>query len=190
MLLTPKRKWKILDFDIENRPITYWTDRRPSAEITAIASCWLDDATSMKVDVLNVFVDSYEYMLARFVARYNEADMVTGHNIRKHDLPIINGALVELGMAPLQPKVTSDTYLDFVKHGDISVAQESLAGLMDIAMAKVHMTQNDWREANRLTELGIAKTKKRATMDVLQHMYMREELLKRGLLKSPKTWSP
>lgn len=190
MALTLKRSLKVLDFDIENRPLTYWSDRRPSAEITAIASCWLNDVTTMRIDVLTVFIDSDVHMLENFVARYNEADMVTGHNIRKHDLPMINGALVELGMDPLQPKLTSDTYLDFVKHGDISVAQESLAEIMGIAVAKVHMTQNDWREANRLTEVGISKTKKRATIDVLQHMYMREELLRRGLLKSPKLWAP
>lgn len=190
MALTLKRSLKILDFDIENRPSTYWTDRRPSAEITAIASCWVSDVTTMQVDVLTIYPDSSTQMLNAFISRYNEADMVTGHNIRKHDLPIINGALIEHGMEPLAPKLTSDTYLDLMKHGDISVSQEALGGMLELPVPKLGMTQTDWREANRLTELGILKTSKRATMDVLQHIYLRNELLKRGLLKSPKLWTP
>lgn len=190
MNLIRKRSLRILDFDIENRPLTYWTDRQPSAEITAIASCWVDDWTTMDVPVLEAEEHSGHAMLLSFVDRYNEADMVTGHNIRKHDLPIINGALIELGLDPLTPKLTSDTYLDFLKHGAISASQESLGPMLDIEVAKVHMSQPDWREANRLTKRGIEKTIKRAKVDVMQHMLIRQELLKRNLLKSPKIWRP
>jgi hypothetical protein len=37
-----RRKLRILDFDIENRPLSYWVPDRPSAEITAIAAGWVD----------------------------------------------------------------------------------------------------------------------------------------------------
>lgn len=190
MLQEKTQKIKILDFDTESRPLSYWTDKRPSGEITAIATCWINDLTTMQIDLLTIYPDSAIIMLQNFVARYNEADLITGHNIRRHDLPLINGALIDHGLEPLSSKLTSDTYLDFQKHGDISVSQESLGGMLDIAVPKVAMNQNDWREANRLTELGLLKTHKRVSMDVLQHMYIREELLRRGLLKSPKLWAP
>jgi hypothetical protein len=142
----------------------------------------------MDVAVLTWADRSYYTMLQSFVERYNEADIVSGHYIRKHDLPMINGALIELGLAPLSPKLTSDTYLDFPKHGDISVSQEALAELLGIAFPKTHMSQNDWREANRLTARGVDKTIKRARTDVMQNMAIRQELLARNLLKPPKIW--
>src|SRR6185436_10157697 len=97
LMLTTKKQLKVLDFDIENRPLSYWIpDGKPTAEITAIASCWADDPESMVVHLLGQ--DDPELMLQFFVNRYNKADIVTGHYIRVHDLPIINGALMEFGL--------------------------------------------------------------------------------------------
>src|SRR5690606_40829515 len=47
-------------------------------------------------------------MLREFKRLYDEADGVTGHYIRKHDLPIINGALLEHGLPLLGPKMRSE----------------------------------------------------------------------------------
>lgn len=184
-MLEIKSKLKILDFDIENRPLTYWADR-PSAEITAIASCWSDDITTMEVSLLGR--DDPEDMLTNFVKRYDEADMVTGHYIRKHDLPIINGALMEFKLPALGAKLTCDTRLDLVKKGDIPATQEYLAALFELPLSKVHVSQHQWREANRLTAKGLEITAKRVTGDVYQHILLREKLLELGRLTSPKIW--
>lgn len=185
-MLKNKRQIKILDFDIENRPLSYWTPDRPTAEITAIASCWVGDMMSIRADLLGV--DSPLDILGRFVERYNEADMVVGHYIRRHDLPIINGALMEYGLPGLQPKLTCDTRLDMYKKGDIPATQEYLAELLDVPIPKTHMTQVAWREANRLTPEGLKKTHKRVTSDVFQNIMLREKMLSLGLLKSPRVW--
>ena len=186
MLVTTK-KLKILDFDIENRPLTYWADR-PSAEITAIASCWSDDIHSMEVKLLGR--DDPKEMLEHFVDRYNEADIVTGHYIRRHDLPIINGALMEYGLAPLKSKLTTDTRLDLIKKGDLPATQEYLSELLGLPVSKVHVTQHDWREANRLTARGLEITEKRVAGDVLQHILLRRKMIDAKLLGSPKMWRP
>lgn len=187
-MLEIKRNLKIMSFDIENRPLSYWTPDRPTAEITAIASCWVDDITSMRVYLLgrNDPID----MLNHFVTRYNEADMVVGHYIRRHDLPIINGALMEFGLPNLQPKLTCDTRLDMYKKGDIPATQEYLSELFDLPLPKVHMTQRAWREANRLTPDGLKLTEKRVTQDVYQNILLRNKMLELGLLKSPRVWRP
>lgn len=177
-----------LDFDIENRPLSYWVPDRPSAEITAIASCWVGDPSSMVCWLLGR--DDQEEMLKHFIERYNEADGVTGHYIRKHDLPIINGALIEYRLPTLSAKLTQDTKLDLVRESDLPVAQENLATMMGVKAKKYHMTQAAWREANRLTDEGLALTEKRVVNDVRQHMRMRTILLKSGLLKSPRMWNP
>lgn len=179
---------RILDFDIENRPLSYWIPDRPTAEITAIAACWVDQPKSMRVWLLGR--DDPEMMLREFSEMYSEAGMVTGHYIRKHDLPIINGALVEAGLPPLGPKLTSDTKLDLVQWKDIPASQEHLADMLGIRAPKIGMSQAKWREANRLTDSGLALTEKRVVGDVRQHMQLRKELLKRGLLGTPKVWRP
>lgn len=181
------RPLRILDFDIENRPLSYWQPDRPTAEITAIASCWTDDPDSMEVVLLGEH--SIQYMLTAFSKRYNEADMVTGHYIRMHDLPIINGALYENGLPLLGKKLTCDTKLDMFKKADIPATQEFLLETLGVG-EKYHMSQTDWREANRLTPEGIRKTYERVSSDVWDHIKMRAAMLERGWLREPSIWNP
>ena len=185
---------RVLDWDIENRPLSYWVPDMPTAEITAIASCWADDHDSMEVLLLGE-IDGEE-MLRRFVERYNEADLVTGHYIRRHDLPITQGALYEFGLPLLGPKLTCDTKLDMFKKSDIPATQEFLLELLDpkcpldITIEKFHMSQHSWREANRLTPEGLERTRHRVASDVHAHIHMREAMLERGWLRAPSVWYP
>ena len=183
---------RILDFDIENMPITYYAPDYPTARITAIAWAWTDQPKDIKVRVLRPEeAASYESMLYDFLEAYLEADMVTGHYIRRHDLPIVNGALVELGYrVGLDPKMTSDTKMDLVKFSAIPKNQEFLEAIMGTKQQKVAMTQYDWRQANTFTKDGILKTIERVTSDVRGHMQMRRELVNRGLLRAPRLWRP
>ena len=182
-----KGEFKTLTFDIENRPLSYWIPDRPTAEITAIA--WsFDDPDDITVVMLGR--DDPKEMLVRFVEAYNRADMVTGHYIRKHDLPITNGALIEFGLPTLTEKLTMDTKLDMVKKSDIPATQENLADMLGVLAPKIHMSQADWREANRLTPEGLAATERRVVGDVRQHMQLRRAMQAAGLLKSPKVWRP
>lgn len=186
-MLQSKKKIKILDFDIENRPLSYWiADGKPTAEITAISSCWIDDPTSMETHLLGY--DTLQDILNAFVSRYNEADMVVGHFIRKHDLPMINGALLELGMPQLGPKLTTDTRLDMRVKGDIPATQEYLSELFELPLPKIHMSQVAWRESNRLTDKGLALTKTRSVGDVYQNILLYKYMVKHNFLKGPKVW--
>src|SRR4051794_15706557 len=111
--LVVKAKQRILHFDIENRPLSYWFNDMTTSEITAIAASWSDQKR-----VYSWIMEKPEdlpYILEEFVKMYNEADIVTGHYIRRHDLPIVTTALSEFGMSPLSPKDTSDTKLDLKK---------------------------------------------------------------------------
>ena len=178
---------RTLDLDIENRPLSYLGSDFTTAEITAIACSWYD---SDRVDVWLLGIETQEQMLAEFVVRYEQADLATGHFLRVHDLPIINGALLEAGLPPLGPKLTSDTKLDLVKRAGISASQENLAEMYGLPHAKAHMSQIAWREANRLTPEGIERTRKRVVDDVLQHKALRRRLIEAGALGPPRVWSP
>ena len=180
---------RVLDFDLENRPLSYLGQDYTTTEITAIAACFVNEPHSMKVWLLGQ--DAPTTMLKQFRIMYDTADLVTGHYIRGHDLPIINGAMVELGLRPLDEQLTCDTKLDLIKKGPaFSASQENLSEMLGIAAPKVHMNTVKWREANRLTPGGINLTRARCVGDVVQHMALRKELLKRGLLNPPRQWRP
>lgn len=179
------KQQRILDFDIENRPLSYWYDGNATAEITAIACSWVGSA---EVEVWLLGEEDMETILNNFLERYNEADIVTGHYIRKHDLPIINAHLFECGMAPLSSKATSDTKMDLVRMGSLSLSQESIASYYGLPQAKHHMDQHAWRTANRLTPEGLLKTRKRVVDDVVQHKAIRERLIAEGVLGPPQMW--
>ena len=187
MLIVSKiRELKILDFDCEARPLSWIGQDYVTKEPTAIAWKLIGSRGKPTVFVLGE-VSSVE-MLTKFVEAYNQADMVTGHYIRGFDLPLINGALSDWNLPPLQAKLTSDTKLDFFKRHGMSNSQESIGAMLNIKHEKISMTQADWRSANRLTKEGIRLTKVRVSGDVEQHIEMRDEILKRGWLGPPRVW--
>ena len=193
------RPYRVLDWDLENRPLNYVGQDFTFSEITAIGWKFIGDKGPPTALCLGDSIpDSLAFegivtpraMLLGFLAAYIQADLVTGHNIIKHDLRIISGALLEEGLSPLPPKMVSDTYLHLKKKSGVSGSQENLAKMLNVKTSKVGMTQSDWREANRLTPEGIAKTRKRVVGDVQQHIQLREELLARNWLNPPRQWHP
>jgi hypothetical protein len=184
------RELRILDFDIENRPLSYWYDGKPTAEITAIAWSW-EGEREVDYELLGANGDfDPVFLLERFCCVYDQADIVTGHYIRNHDLPIINGSLMEWGMEPLSPKLTSDTKNDLIRRDGLSMSQEALAAMYGLEAPKHHMTQQEWRDANRLLPDSFEKTRKRVVSDVIQHKQLRAALIEHGALKAPRIWRP
>ena len=159
-----------------------------TAETTAIAACWMDNPASMKVWLLGP--QTLKAMLLGFRVLYDAADMVTGHYIRRHDLPILNGAMLEQGLPPLAPKLTCDTKMDLTKRKDLSASLEELAVMFGLQARKAHMSNTDWREANRLKPSGIKKAKERAMSDVRLHMEIYKKLVDGEYLSAPKVWRP
>lgn len=182
------RQLRILDFDSEVRPMHY-SEFRPEGQITAIAWSWVG-SDIVDGDTLAQDLSNERVMLERFLEQYRQADIVTGHYIRKHDLPLINEHAIRLGLPPIGAKLTSDTQADFTGVKSLGKSQENLALTFGVAESKHHMTGAEWRVANMLTPEGQALSLKRVSMDVRQHKALRAELLKRGLLKAPRMWNP
>ena len=186
---------RVLDFDCEARPLSWIGGDYVSKEVTAIACsfigdarvyCWLlgDPSHRVPPDL------QLATILEAFTQFYNQADVLTGHYIRAYDLPLLNGAMAEAGLPPLGPKLTIDTKSDLARLHGVSKSQESLAAMLGVQAPKVHMTQGDWRAANRLTIDGLAKTRERVVGDVRQHKQLYAELSARGMLRPPKRWAP
>lgn len=183
---------RILDFDVEARPLGWLGGDWVHKEVTAIATAWIEDGHAVDLQVWTITKDarSHRSMLRKFLERYNQADIVTGHYIREFDLPLVNGAMMEFDLPGLGEKLTHDTKLDLVKHSGMSKSQENLSAMAGLPAPKVKMTMVDWREVNRLTPEGLRLVKERAVGDVLQHVELRQWLLDEGRLGPPKLWVP
>lgn len=183
----PLASRRILDFDTECRPMHY-SEWRAESQITGIAWSWVG-SDDVECVVLQQNLRNERSMLAKFLRAYEQADIVTGHYIRKHDLPLLTEHCIHAGFAPLRPIWTSDT-MNLVAIKGLGKSQENLATTFGLAAEKHHMCGAAWRVANTLSAAGQAGTRKRVTDDVVQHKQLRAELLDRGLLKSPMTWRP
>jgi hypothetical protein len=177
---------RVLDFDVECRPLSFLGSDYMTKEITAMAWAWADDPERMTCYLLGE--DDAIAMLVAFRAAYDEADMVTGHYIRGFDLPLINGALTEYQLPTLSDKLVQDTKIDLVRRHGMSGSQESLGAMLKLEHPKVSMDQAKWRDANRLTPEGRAHTRERVIGDVRQHIEMRRRLLELGYLGAPSVW--
>lgn len=182
---------KMLVWDLENRPLSYWYDGRPTAEVTAIGWKWVGE-TDCHVAAMGMGTQkTAEKLLRRFLPFYEKADVIIGHNIRTHDLPILNAITVEYGLPAIKPKLTIDTLRDLQKWKDIPKSLEYLCDLLNCPHPKFHMTQHSWRQANRLEAQGLKLSQERVRVDVRATEWVYQELVKRGwLVKPPRMWSP
>lgn len=182
------RPLRVLDFDIENRPLSYLGSDFTTAEVTAISWAWADQPDAVTVYLLGE--TELRAILLAFCAVYDRADLVTGHYITGHDLPMINGALMECQLPALGDKLVQDTKVHLIRSKGISLSQESLGAMLQLDHAKAQMNQSQWRAANRLTPEGLALVRERVTGDVKQHMELRQMLRGLGYLSPPRVWRP
>lgn len=196
MELTTARRARILDFDCECRPIAWYGGDWVTKQPTAIAWKFIGESGPVEVAVIgesfdprNV-LDEEAAMLERFRTAYDAADIVTGHFIRGFDLPLLNGALMRLGLPLLAKKLAHDTKGDLVRGQGISKSQENLGAMYELKHPKVGMNTALWMAGNLLLPHGIEATKRRVLGDVKQHIELRAKMLERGHLLPPSPWSP
>lgn len=183
---------RVLDFDIEAQPGAWFGGDWVTKRILAIACTWVVDgqATEVECRTRKGRKGSTAAMLKWFKQRYDEADLVTGHFIRGYDLPALQGAMIRYGLPLLEQKLTHDTKGDLVKASGISKSQENLGALFELEHPKIPMNTVLWEEAADLTVEGLARVRERCEGDVVQHVEMREAMMKNGTLGHPKVWRP
>lgn len=180
---------RVLNFDIESRPLGWMGGDWVHSEPTAIACAWQDDPDSVECYNITKRKGSEVAMLKRFRRRYDKATVVVGHYIRGYDLSRLNAAYLEFDLPPLGDKYTHDTKGDLLKFSGMSKSQENLGAMLGLENPKYSMNMADWRSANRLEPAGIQKMRERAIADVLQNIEMHAELMRRGFVTPPKLWS-
>lgn len=189
----PERK--VLDFDVECRPMAWYGGDFVTKQPTAIAWKFVGGREKPTVaaigesDRSSRILQEERAMLSAFVEAYNEADVVTGHYIRGFDLILLNGALLRLGMPLLIAKLAQDTKNDLVQVSGVSKSQENLGAMFELDHPKIPMNTSKWFEANLLVPEGIALTKKRVVGDVEQHVELRDKMLELSVLAEPSFWN-
>jgi hypothetical protein len=187
---TTRRPLRILDFDTECRPMHY-SEWRPESQITAYAWSWVGD-DRVHGGVLAQDGSNDVDLLMEFIDAFDEADMVTGHYVRKHDLPLINDHCIQLGLLPISERpggiLVQDTKQDFVQVKALGLSQDNLGVLFQTGQQKHHMAGRDWWAANQLSPEGAKLAWQRVSSDVLQHKQLRAALVDAGALRPPRRW--
>lgn len=167
----------------------HYSEYRDESQITAIAWGWVG-SRGIECELLAQDLSNERAMLERFLEAYQEADMVTGHYLTRHDLPLLNDHCMRFGWATLQPKLVQDTKTLLPAARGLGLSQENLGTLYSLDEKKHHMNGHRWAVSNTLSPEGQEETRKRVVGDVRQHKALRKALLKRGYLKTPKVWRP
>jgi DNA polymerase elongation subunit (family B) len=181
---------RTLDFDIETVAAGFADPQWVPNRVTCWAYAWTDDR-DVRVDALPPasFYDhqARREFLSPLMAALDEADVVTGHNIVRFDLPILNTECLRLNLPTLRPKLVQDT-IRLPKSKGFKKGQDNLGHTLDVAEEKLPLSWAEWEAA--YGEPGMVTVKERCASDVRMHLEMREAMRARGWLSAPRMWRP
>lgn len=180
---------RVLDFDVETVAAGFADPNWVPQKITCVAWSWVgsDKVESRICGPLGLFGDPSlrAKMLQPLLDEIAKADMVTGHNILRFDLPVINAECLRLGLDPIREVKAQDT-MRFLRSKGFKKGQDTLGSMLRLRNEKMGLNWQDWQDA--YDEEGWADIRRRAESDVIMHKEMRLELIERNILKKPITW--
>jgi hypothetical protein len=178
---------RVLDFDTENVPGFYWYDGVTTDLLDTIAWSWMDE-DDVEVETLTNFrqadtaltfpASGYE----RFKSVVATADIVTGHNILRHDIPLLNATGLRLGLPQIAWPRTVDT-LQLLRNMGLKgfpKGQEYLADHFQIGERKMHVGLHTWEKAARGDPEARKVVIERCVSDVISHKELYKELMQIG----------
>jgi hypothetical protein len=189
---TPKR---ILAFDFEALATGYADPAWVPQVTTVISWSWVGEDTIETLAVCDytnsqmphIHRDAQRGMLSDFLWEYDKADIVSFHNGRRFDQPVLNGMCWWTGLPPIEPKLTTDT-IDLGKVKGVKKGQDNIGVVLNTPVHKMSMNHEEW--VNAYAERGWTKVRERCETDVVQHKMIRAAMESRGWLPDPKVWRP
>lgn len=181
----------ILDFDIETVAAGYDDPQFVPSKITCVAWSWVgDDTVQSRISTSEGLFSKPELrreMLGPLLAAIECADMVTGHNLLRFDLPCLAAECMRLDLQPVGRKLVQDT-MRLARSKGFKKGQDNLTELLDVPIKKLSLSWQGWQHAYE--EEDWKTVRERAESDVLAHKQLRLKLIERGLLKEPVYWRP
>ena len=178
-----------MDFDVETIAAGFADPQWVPNRITAIAWSWLheDDVhTRTILDYtrgLTPFLDAFFLgcgpLLKEFVEVFNQADVVTGHNIGRFDLGVMNAELMRRQLPVLEKKPVIDT-IRLKRSKGFKKGQDVMADVLDVPAEKKAMNWAQWQRAYATP--GWPEVRERVSGDVIQHKLLLGRLLELGYL--------
>lgn len=184
----PSGPWKILDFDLETLAAGFADPDWVPQKITVAAWSWIgsdevEHATAGKAG----FFDRRLRVraLKPLIEAIEEADVVTGHNLLRFDLPVLNAELIRGGQPGLPNLWVQDT-MKFPKTKGLKKSQDDVSEMTGGELDKLSLNWEQWDRAYE--ERGWTIVIERCCSDVEQHKEMRANLEKQGVLDRPRKW--
>lgn len=184
-------KPKILDFDVETVAAGFADPNWVPQKITCVAWSWMgEDKVHSRVsgaDGLYGSPHKRKRMLEALVDEIKRADVVTGHNLIRFDLPVINAECLRLGMPSLPSLRVHDT-MNLVRTKGFKKGQDNLIQLLDLPIKKLPLSWQEWQYAYEGT--GWRTIVERCESDVLGHKMLYQKMSELGWLRGEKKWKP
>jgi len=177
------RARRILDWDLESQAAGFGEPDWVPQRVTAIAWSWIGEDHVSYATLL----DGVDYMFEMFLEAYGEADILTGHNLLRFDLPVLQADLLRNDYSPLKSRLVQDT-MRIVKTKGFKKGQDNLSTLLENPIQKQSMNWQEWENAYQESDWQTVID--RVTSDVAGHKVLREEMLRRGWLKPAVRWRP
>jgi hypothetical protein len=191
---------RVLDFDFESKPLWFWWDK-PTAVLTSVSYMRIlrgaiqHDTLNTEIAPLKTREEYMQWLMHIRDDVLTNADVLTGHNIDRFDLPLFQAQLFRHGLPSMPVLLTQDT-MRLPKKRDASASQESLINYealkatcpIGLPIYKDHLSIPEWEDA----ALGWndAILIERPSSDVHGHAHLREVLIEKGYLAGPRVWNP
>lgn len=170
---------RVLDFDSENVPGFYWYDEKATDRLHTIAWKFVDDRddpdyTTTGWTRSGLLLNAAGFR--RFRRAAERADAVTGHNIIKHDIPLINAYCDRQGLPRIRWPHVIDTLQTIRAVKGMSRSQEFLGQLHKLEQAKKQVGLYTWEEAARGNPAACKVVVDRCVKDVEMHIQLFKKL--------------
>jgi len=182
---------RVLDFDIETVAAGFADPDWVPQKITCVAWSWVgeDEVRSRVCGRAGLFGRPADRarMLQPLLAAIDAADVLTGHNILRFDLPVINAECLRLGLPTVGRKRVQDT-MRLVRTKGFKKGHDNVGRLLRVEGEKLALDWQAWQDA--YDEKGWDTIRERCESDVLQHKQILAEMMRRGWLRPTVTWNP
>lgn len=185
-----RSKGRILDFDVETVAAGFADPDWVPQTVTCWAYGWVGD-NDVKVEALPVAafydLEARREFLRPLLAAIDQASVLTGHNLVRFDLGVVNAECLRLNLPTLQPKMVQDT-IRVPKSKGFKKGQDNMGHALGVKEEKMPLSWAQWAAA--YAEPDLATVKERCASDVVMHMEMRQAMIDRGWLSAPRMWRP
>lgn len=190
MEIKVRKNLRVLDFDIETLAAGFADPNWVPQKITCISWSWIgsDEVHSIITDKDGFFDKRIRgKKIAPFLEELKKADIVTGHNVVRFDLPVLNAEAMVCGIGKLNPVRVQDTF-SLPKSKGMKKGLDNLGVMLEAVEQKQAMDWAQWDAAYEVD--GWPEIISRCESDVVLHKQIRDAMIERGMLGGATIWKP